>query len=279
MKINLTEEEVHILPYLISKGLGKHVFKAFDDLNIEDFFSLASLATTILPSLEKKGFLKVDKIKLNTEGYAEDIFLNRFLTLLKEKKLTEAGQLAKLCNLEILMTLHNQGLPMDQISNLGEFPHVDSAYGKDLCWCMLFEIEILVQAVDFVAQNLWNFSQKKTTERTPADCSTHFDAETSILFVRGSVCKIRKYSKQFEFLQVIFSNPDNDWQLSEIAEKIDLSTSFKWKVLYNHCNALKSKIAAEAGIKDFFISTTQSVKINPKYIKKIGEGDDWDNLF
>ncbi len=70
-------------------------------------------------------------------------------------------------------------------------------------------------------------------------------------------------------LEIIFKNKENagkDWQFSEIAELIDNEADFDWKKLYNIADAIKKHIAIETGIKDFFMLTTQSVRINPQYL-------------
>ena len=87
-----------------------------------------------------------------------------------------------------------------------------------------------------------------------------------------SICdknvKIQKFSDQYHLLRILFKDELKDWQFSEIAELIDSEKAFKWKNLYNSANEIKKKIAIETGIKDFFITTTQSIKINEKYLKK-----------
>lgn len=103
------------------------------------------------------------------------------------------------------------------------------------------------------------------------DYQTSFDKDKSVLSICGKNIEIRKFSNQYHILRIIFQDDiakDKDWQLSEIAELIDRAKDFEWKNLYNAADAIKKKIAIETGIKDFFITTTQSIKINEKYLKK-----------
>ena len=55
-----------------------------------------------------------------------------------------------------------------------------------------------------------------------------------------------------------------EWFFSEIAERIDES-NINDKKYYNAIYQLKIKLEKQ-GIKDFFITTRQSVKINKKYL-------------
>jgi len=97
---------------------------------------------------------------------------------------------------------------------------------------------------------------------------TSFNEDKSVLSVCDKDVKIHKFSDQYHLLRILFKDKLKDWQFSEIAELIDREKAFKWKNLYNSANEVKKKIAIETGIKDFFITTTQSIKINEKYLKK-----------
>jgi len=94
-----------------------------------------------------------------------------------------------------------------------------------------------------------------------------FDNDKSILSIKDTPVKIRKFSNQYHLLKTIFQDEKNDWQFSELLEKIGEFEDYNWKKLYDVANAIKKNIAAETGIKDFFITTTQSIKINEKYLK------------
>ncbi len=98
-----------------------------------------------------------------------------------------------------------------------------------------------------------------------------FDTDKSVLLIGDKQIFIQKFSKQYALLQVIFKDIESlgkDWQLSEISESMDAESEFVWKKLYNIADAIRKNIAIETGIKDFFILTTQSLKINTNYIKK-----------
>jgi len=108
-------------------------------------------------------------------------------------------------------------------------------------------------------------NNKKTNE---INYQTSFNEDKSVLSICNKNIKIRKFSDQYHLLRIVFEDELKDWQFSEIAELIDSEKAFKWKNLYNSANEIKKKIAIETGIKDFFITTTQSIKINEKYLKK-----------
>ncbi len=102
-------------------------------------------------------------------------------------------------------------------------------------------------------------------------CNASFDPDSGLLLVGAAEIKIKKFSKQYYVLDIIFKDFDcteKDWQLSEISEQMDMQGRFDWKKLYNVADAIRKNIAIETGIKNFFILTTQSVKINPHYLKK-----------
>lgn len=129
-------------------------------------------------------------------------------------------------------------------------------------------------------QNFENFykvitgTDGKNTKKRTEDTRTNvliFDEDRAFLKIYNSIIKFSKFSDQYDVLRIIFKNNETknkDWQLSEIAELMDWVKDFRWKRLYNTIDAMKKKIAIETGIKDFFITTTQSVKINDKYLKK-----------
>lgn len=101
--------------------------------------------------------------------------------------------------------------------------------------------------------------------------SPSFDKDKGILYVQDKEIKITKFTDQYYMLDLIFKSSENqqkDWQYSEIQEFIDQEKPSDWKRLYNIAYALRNKIAIETGIKDFFITTKQSIKINPQYLRK-----------
>ena len=282
MNMNISPEEVKILPYLVAKGVGKHKYTPSSDLDIYDFYELIYVLKDALVPLENKGFLKLVKVTLDPNGYAEDLFFEKFLNFIASGKQTEAEELANSFDLSLLTTLSKEGLLFYQIGGLGTASQLDRAYGNDLCGCLQIEIEILEECTNFVLKNVSSFGKKEITAKNTKSAPSyiaHFDPDFPLLDVRGKRCQIRKHSKQYEFMRVIFTDKERDWQFSEIAEKIDQENPLNWKIFYNYCNAIKTKIASDIGIKDFFISTTQSVKINPKYLEQPAtSGDDFDNF-
>ena len=86
------------------------------------------------------------------------------------------------------------------------------------------------------------------------------------MYVKGVKIPFRKFTDQYHVLKVIFENKNtfgNEIFFSEIAEKIDrYNKTYTDKTIHNHLSAIKGKVAIETGIKDLFITTTQSVRIN-----------------
>jgi hypothetical protein len=102
--------------------------------------------------------------------------------------------------------------------------------------------------------------------------SLKFDLNKSILIINNKPVKIQKFSNQYYLLEIIFENKEarmKDWQFSEISEDSNSTLGgFTDKKIYNIANAIKHKIKGEAHINDLFITTTHSIKINNKYLKK-----------
>lgn len=96
----------------------------------------------------------------------------------------------------------------------------------------------------------------------------YFDDEKSRLFVRGTEIKIRKFSDQYYALRIIFADQKEigqEWFFSEMAEKYDSEADLDDKKFYNAVYQISQKARA-GGFPDFFITTRQSAKINPKYL-------------
>ena len=94
-----------------------------------------------------------------------------------------------------------------------------------------------------------------------------FNADKSRFFVQGKSIKLLKFKNEYHTLRIMFEKPDEvskEWYFSEIAERIDKYAS-KDKKYYNAIYQIGLKLEKE-GIKDFFITTKQSVKISPKYL-------------
>lgn len=96
-----------------------------------------------------------------------------------------------------------------------------------------------------------------------------FDEANSILNVGEKIVKIRKMKDQYHLLRTIFEDKEEvgkEWFFSEIAEKYDSEADLDDKKFYNAAYQVSQKIARDAGIRDALITTTQSVRINPKYL-------------
>jgi hypothetical protein len=104
------------------------------------------------------------------------------------------------------------------------------------------------------------------TKKLKADLS--FKEATSILTIDGNEIKIQG-ADQKELLRIMFEEPDqlgNEWFFSEIGELNDFANHTPEKKFYNAAYQLKLKVAQNTPIKDFFITTNQSVRLNPKYL-------------
>lgn len=111
-----------------------------------------------------------------------------------------------------------------------------------------------------------NPNQHHLTEDSP-----HFDSSSGILWIDGKPVKFGTKANPYHCLKVIFSDTDlgREWFLSEIAEAIDEAEPKQPKLIYNYFNnTIKPRIAVETGIKDFFITDNESVKINEQYLLK-----------
>jgi hypothetical protein len=100
--------------------------------------------------------------------------------------------------------------------------------------------------------------------------SVSFDEESGILYVNKNPVKFRKFTEQYHCLRIIFQNKDDigqEYFFSAIGHEMDFDKGYTNKQFHNYFRAIKTKISSEAGIKDLFITTTQSVKINKDYLK------------
>ena len=103
------------------------------------------------------------------------------------------------------------------------------------------------------------------------EASPSFDSVLGILWIDGKPIKFSTKTNPYRCLGIIFSDQDTtrEWFFNEIAEEMDEADPKPDKLIHNYFNnTIKAKIASETGIKDFFITTNQSVKINPDYIGK-----------
>ena len=105
----------------------------------------------------------------------------------------------------------------------------------------------------------------------PSQLTVSFDIDLGLLKLVNKKIYFRKYTEQYHTLKIIFENKENlknEIFFSEIAEKLDSSKGYSDKDFHNYFSAIKKRVSAETGIKDLFITTTQSIKINPNYIPK-----------
>ncbi len=106
------------------------------------------------------------------------------------------------------------------------------------------------------------------TENLKSDLS--FSKEKGVLAIGNKQAYFRKDTVQYHLIRIIFEDPSEvgkEWFFSEIGEKYDQAEDFDDKKFANASYQAKLRISRDAGIKDFFITTKQSVTINPKYLK------------
>ena len=112
-------------------------------------------------------------------------------------------------------------------------------------------------------QDIWD-----VTENLKSDLS--FSKEKGVLTIGNKQAYFRKDTVQYHLIRIIFEDPSEigkEWFFSEIGEKYDQAEDFDDKKFANASYQAKLRINRDAGIKDFFIITKQSVTINPKYLK------------
>ncbi len=111
----------------------------------------------------------------------------------------------------------------------------------------------------------------QTNESTePFKANLSFDHVKAVLSVSDKIVKIRKNSDQYHLLRIIFEDPaqiGQEWFYSAIAEKYDYAARFDDKKFYNAAYQVKQKIIRDTGLQDLLLTTAQSVRINPKYLR------------
>ena len=273
-KERLSEYEWRLCYFLKEMGVGKVSVLLDENLDIHDLLSLADFLKETVPILEYYGFISFKKAVPFVDGYAEDIFFKSYLKLLKEGKFDEADQLSELCDFKEIKVFREGKITKENIDLIWD-KVLDKPFGADFCSCIALEIEISQEFIDFVKNEIEKEFDDEN-EESPQKTETlvfKLNEEPPKIIVRGAVCSIRKYTRQYDFLNVISSDPKKDWQFSEIGEKLDFAKKDEWKKLHNVALALKAKIAV-SGQKDFFITTTQSVKINPSIFEQKKENLD-----
>ncbi|MFA5880383.1 MAG: hypothetical protein WC860_09505 [Candidatus Margulisiibacteriota bacterium] len=94
----------------------------------------------------------------------------------------------------------------------------------------------------------------------------YFDEDKARFYVQSKEIKLLKFKDEYHTLRIMFENPkeiSQEWFFSEIAERNE--SKLDDKKYYNAIYQLRIKLEKQ-GIKDFFITTKQSVKINKKYL-------------
>ena len=127
----------------------------------------------------------------------------------------------------------------------------------------------------FILQKLHNdIMEKLTLPELPNNSIPAFDEDRNILIIDNKEIKIRKFSDQYNLLKALFDNGlSNTWLFDELEEFNDFAYKPNLKInsnqrLYNAAYQVSKKIALETGIKDFFMTTRQSISINPNYLPK-----------
>jgi hypothetical protein len=109
----------------------------------------------------------------------------------------------------------------------------------------------------------------KMSENNSEKKGVNFDEASGVLHLVGKEVRFRKFTEQYHTLALVFSDPKDlrkEWFFSELAEKIDTVKEYDDKKFHNYLSAIRRRVSSETSIKDLFITTTQSVKINPDYL-------------
>ena len=102
---------------------------------------------------------------------------------------------------------------------------------------------------------------------TEAKSETNFDLVLSMLTIGEYATKIKGPDQRL-LLKILFKEKDREWFYSEIAEQYDHEADVDEKKFYNAAYQVNGNIAKNTLIKDFLITTKQTVQINPKYLPK-----------
>ncbi len=266
-KLDATEKEVCII--LSEFGLGLHTVTP-EQLGIEEFDSLQSFVEETYPLLELCEFVKFHPFTYSKkECYMEDIFLKTYHKLLLDNKIEEAKQLASLCDSEVVNLIVDEKIRIENFNELHKLNGdllANHHLGYDLTSFLVFQIEVKQELIDYVKNYITPFLQIEETGEINNSEKTYFNKEDSCLIINHKKCPIRKFSKQYDLLSVIFTDTKKDWQFSEVSENLDFAKTYNWKRLHNTTMAINSKVVSKTHFDDFFITTTQSVKINPAYL-------------
>lgn len=120
-------------------------------------------------------------------------------------------------------------------------------------------------------ERIHNYLLRESTKASvifDRNLSSRFDEDRGILKIGNNInIKFVKFKDQYNLLRIIFSKKSEvgkEWFFDEIIE--EAGGNYEEKKFYNASYQINKKIASESNVKDFFITTTHSVKINPKYL-------------
>jgi len=134
--------------------------------------------------------------------------------------------------------------------------------------------ERIFAEVSFNQEKVIDYCNKLGILRSaPGDYRIVFNPEKSILTIKNIPIKIRKFSEQYHLLRIIFEKDldiTNECFFSEIAEIYDNKAGNRLpdKKFYNAVYQINQKIIKKARIENYFLTTNQSFRINPEYIRK-----------
>jgi hypothetical protein len=254
---------------LSSFGVGLHQINCQDFIGHEPGNFLYFIEETA-EILEKYGLVKFNPfIYSNKECYQEDIFLEKYHDLIIDNKIKEAKELAIACGVEVLNKILDREISINNFNTLGVIRNKllqNHHIGYDLVEMIMFELYITQDLIDYVNNDVKPYLVEEEEKKESIGGPLGFNPEDSYVRVDYKKCQIRKLSKQYHFLRVVFSDVKKDWQFSEISEELDHAQDYNWKRLHSVALALNTKIELDTRKKNFFLTTTQSVRINQLYI-------------
>jgi len=218
----------------------------FKSLSNDTLIQIASIIKVLISRLE---------VKMGNKRLREVIILdekdfkkagssrNEFLDILK--------QLSKIFSIKFLPSSYEYTLVRDMVGVSSKETSV--------------EIDVNTRVFEVLNFVLAEVEKMVTTKKTVS-----FNEDKSVLYFNKKEIAFRRYSEQYHTLRIIFQDKDEagkQWFYSEIAEKLDSAKSYKDKDFHNYLSAIKRRVSAETGIKDLFLTTNQSVRINPDYLK------------
>lgn len=249
----------------LMKELNKPPKSYFFDLSLENLIKIQKVIKIILDELELQDVNRLAGNKIPLKNFtSEGITYEDVVHIIKKINDWAGRDIIFLADKSAFLNIRDELRELTEMEN--ELIGI-----KDLVFSKKdFEKNIIILSIDLdETRNIKNELDKKINKNAP-NTIMDFDKEKSTLNINGTIIKIKKFRNQYYLLGIIFENKENmakDWQFSEIAEIIDIAKADKWHTFYHVAYAIGNKIARETGIKDFFITTTQSIKINNKYLK------------